>query len=67
MQIIRKRMLEETDAVAAQDILCIDYLTKMNELNNKSLVWNNSPLVHLRTQIKASTAKLKVECQKRGY
>ncbi|ARG22330.1 Uncharacterised protein [Acinetobacter baumannii] len=67
MQIIRKRMLEETDAVAAQDILCIDYLGKMNELNNMSLVWNNSPLVHLRTQIKAGTAKLKVECQERGY
>ena len=67
MHIIRKRMLEETDQVAAQDILCVDYLGKMNELSSKSLVWTDSPLVKLRTQIKEGTAKLKANCQARGY
>lgn len=67
MHIIRKRMLEETDKVAAQDILCVDYLGKMNELSSKSLVWTYSPIARLRTQIKESTAKLKTACQERGY
>lgn len=67
MHVTRKRMLEETDKVAAQDMLCIEYLGKMSELSNKSIVWTNSPLVQLRTQIKESTAKLKMNCQARGY
>lgn len=67
MHIIRKRMVEETDTVTAQNILCIDYLNKMNELSNKSLIWTDSLLVKFRTQLKEGTAKLKVNCQARGY
>lgn len=67
MHIIRKRMVEETDTVTAQNILCIDYLNKMNELSNKALIWTDSPLVQFRTQLKESTAKLKANCQARGY
>lgn len=67
MHIIRKRMVEETDTVTAQNILCIDYLNKMNELSNKALIWTDSPLVQFRTQLKESTTKLKANCQARGY
>ena len=67
MHMIRKRMLEETDTVAAQDILCIDYLGKMNELSSKSLVWANPLLVQFRNQIKEGVTKLKMNCQVRGY
>lgn len=67
IHIIRKRMVEETDTVTAQNILCIDYLNKMNELSNKSLIWTDSPLVKFRTQFKESTAKLKEICRERGY
>ncbi|MDY6490355.1 MULTISPECIES: hypothetical protein [Acinetobacter] len=67
IHIIRKRMVEETDTVTAQNILCIDYLNKMNELSNKSLIWTDSPLVKFRTQLKESTAKLKEICRERGY
>lgn len=67
IHIIRKRMVEETDTVTAQNILCIDYLNKMNELSNKSLIWTDSPLVKISTQLKESTAKLKEICRERGY
>lgn len=67
MHILRKKFIEEDDSVTAQNILCIDYLNKMNELTNKSSTWTISSLVKIRTQLKESTAKLKEICRERGY
>lgn len=36
MLILRKKLVEEDDSVTAQNILCIDFLNKTNELTNKS-------------------------------
>ncbi|MGX9940805.1 hypothetical protein ACVHNT_13790 (plasmid) [Acinetobacter pseudolwoffii] len=67
MLILRKKLVEEDDSVTAQNILCIDFLNKTNELTNKSSAWTISSLVKIRTQLKESTAKLKEICRERGY
>lgn len=67
MLILRKKLVEEDDSVTAQNILCIDFLNKTNELTNKSSAWTLSPLVKIRTQLKESAAKLKEICRERGY
>lgn len=67
MLILRKKFVEEDDSVTAQNILCIDFLNKTNELTNKSSAWTISSLVKIRTQLKESAAKLKESCRERGY